>query len=307
MLAGSWKSPPWSEERCWKSALTMSCQVALQTPGAFAERTCKQVDWSVLPDLSPFATPGIMGNLAGHFPCWQQPQQQQGQQPPQQQQQQQQNLHGAQQPLNGPAALKAQQQDSFIAMLPSGLGGASSGFPSLPNAANGAAHLLPVPTGGPAGQAGEQPGQPGAAAQAGTESGALLLPNNPLANPLMSHLPFSETMGGSFNMPSFTLPGANGVPASGGLQGLQGSGSLQLNSHGPQPPSLNGSMQLGSPALVGACGNIGGGLQANGGIGSGSLHLNTTLLPQENSLENGGLPIPKLARTELHSAGAEGQ
>eukprot|EP00983_Pelagomonas_calceolata_P039021 1137008-Pelagomonas_calceolata.AAC.2 len=30
---------------------------------------------------------------------------------------------------------------------------------------------------------------------AGTESGALLLPNNPLANPLMSHLPFSETMG----------------------------------------------------------------------------------------------------------------
>eukprot|EP00967_Tisochrysis_lutea_P144273 scaffold269215_cov22-Tisochrysis_lutea.AAC.1 len=50
-------------------------------------------------------------------------------------------------------------------MLPSGLGGASSGFPSLPNAANGAAHLLPVPTGGPAGQAGEQPGQPGAAAQ----------------------------------------------------------------------------------------------------------------------------------------------
>eukprot|EP00983_Pelagomonas_calceolata_P078671 1154335-Pelagomonas_calceolata.AAC.3 len=74
-----------------------------------------------LPDLSPFATPGIMGNLAGHFPCWQQPQQQQGQQPPQQQQQQQQNLHGAQQPLNGPAALKAQQQGISDRILPAAL------------------------------------------------------------------------------------------------------------------------------------------------------------------------------------------
>ncbi|KAF5832182.1 hypothetical protein DUNSADRAFT_12021 [Dunaliella salina] len=139
-----------------------------------------------LPDLSPFATPGIMGNLAGHFPCWQQPPQQQGQQHPQQQQQpQQQGLQGTQQPLNGPAPMKPQQQ------------------------------------GGPAGQAGEQAAQPGVAAQGGMETGALLLGSNPLANPLMSHLPFTETIGGSFNMPSFTLPGANGVPASGGLQGLQ--------------------------------------------------------------------------------------
>ncbi|KAF5832184.1 hypothetical protein DUNSADRAFT_12021 [Dunaliella salina] len=156
-----------------------------------------------LPDLSPFATPGIMGNLAGHFPCWQQPPQQQGQQHPQQQQQpQQQGLQGTQQPLNGPAPMKPQQQDSFVAMLPSGLGGASSsGLPSLPHAANGAAHLLPVHTGGPAGQAGEQAAQPGVAAQGGMETGALLLGSNPLANPLMSHLPFTETIGGSFNMP----------------------------------------------------------------------------------------------------------